>query len=364
MMPRPPPVIKNIDEIVWGTPRPAEVTLYFILKAASRSTSTDEAPVNDSSWIIRIATNVFYRERGDRDPCKHLKTLLKYLKESELTSLMKDALELCQQASPVRRQRMPSQGSNATSLSDDEIDRIARSVKRPEELVYMFAISTAYFKSFSNFDIQDLPALAYITFRRSEWNISASNCFTTLLHLISSGGNLHYLQILLNEFDSNFIPVVINTQAPNEISIDVMRLNQHDSSTRANPDISRGARPQSLRTSQNRTSPISRSHSDSSSDRVLLSTSDPRLLARLFPGSSFTAGVVHRINVNGPIQRLLEDLGVTGLLHGQESSQLIQFKLESHVEAQSLDYSLENSRQENHEHEDLPEGDYLDEEDA
>ena len=109
-MPRPPPVIKNIDEIVWGTPRPAEVTLYFILKAASRSTSTDEAPVNDSSWIIRIATNVFYRERGDRDPCKHLKTLLKYLKESELTSLMKDALELCQQASPVRRQRMPSQG--------------------------------------------------------------------------------------------------------------------------------------------------------------------------------------------------------------------------------------------------------------
>ena len=143
-----------------------------------------------------------------------------------------------------------------------------------------------------------------------------------------------------------------------------MRLNQHDSSTRANPDISRGARPQSLRTSQNRTSPISRSHSDSSSDRVLLSTSDPRLLARLFPGSSFTAVVVHRINVNGPIQRLLEDLGVTGLLHGQESSQLIQFKLESHVEAQSLDYSLENSRQENHEHEDLPEGDYLDEEDA
>ena len=158
----------------------------------------------------------------------------------------------------------------------------------------------------------------------------------------------------------------IHARVFSEISIDVMRLNQHDSSTRANPDISRGARPQSLRTSQNRTSLISRSHSDSSSDRVLLSTSDPRLLARLFPGSSFTAGVVHRINVNGPIQRLLEDLGVTGLLHGQESSELIKFTLESHVGAQSRDanYYLENSRQENHEHEDLPEGDYLDEEDS
>ena len=104
-------------------------------------------------------------------------------------------------------------GSSFEGLADEVLEPIAHSVPRPEELVYFFAIAASS-ASFRNFDARGLFAIGLNTFFRDRLGIPLSHYFATLLHFISACGDLRYLNLLLNEFEADIIPVRILARFP------------------------------------------------------------------------------------------------------------------------------------------------------
>ena len=152
---------------------------------------------------------------------------------------------------------------------------------------------------------------------------------------------------------------------------DGMGPNRLETRVAAFQNISNTEKGRSFGTSQQTNTQNNKRHALSSENRTF-SSNDPRLLALLTPGSSFTIEIMRRRSINGSPEEPPDDPGSdkshTGLLTGPAGPEFIDFILQPHVERQSMEVNnsenSENPENENDEEEDIPEGDYLDEEDS